>query len=98
MPGAAPGAGSPFGNFGGPGGGVGDMFGQFLRDDFSRGLLLGAAAAYLIANPTLQQATISSVVKAWNSVQGGFSELRERFRDAEAELERKGEGTKPEDT
>jgi hypothetical protein len=88
----APNAGAGQGPFAGVPG-----LGPWLRDDFTRGLLVGAAAAYMVANPKLQQATISSLVKAWNAVQGGFSELRERFQDAEAELDGNG-SSNPEDT
>ena len=53
---------------------------------FIRGALIGAAAAYLLTNENVQQAMIKSAVKTWSLVQGGVEEMKERFRDAEAEL------------
>jgi hypothetical protein len=53
---------------------------------FVRGVLIGAAAVYLLTNENVQQAAIRSVVRVWSLVQGGVEEMKERFRDAEAEL------------
>lgn len=53
---------------------------------FIRGALFGAVAAYLLTNENVQQAAIKSAVKMWSLVQGGVEEMKERFRDAEAEL------------
>lgn len=56
-------------------------------DRFVRGLLIGAAAAYLLTNEDVQRTVIKSAVKVWSSVQGGIEEAKERFRDAEAEIQ-----------
>jgi hypothetical protein len=56
------------------------------RERFVRGLLIGAAATYLLTNETVQRAAIKGAVKAWSTLQGGVEELKERFQDAEAEL------------
>lgn len=56
------------------------------RDRFVKGLLIGAAATYLLTNDQVQRAAIKSAVKAWSTLQGGVEELKERFQDAEAEL------------
>ncbi|MFW5816029.1 MAG: hypothetical protein ACOCVP_04150 [Wenzhouxiangella sp.] len=56
------------------------------RDRFVKGLLIGAAATYLLTNEQVQRAAIKSSVKAWSTLQGGVEELKERFQDAEAEL------------
>ncbi len=56
------------------------------RERFIRGLLMGAAASYLLTNDTVQRAAIKGAVKAWSTLQGGVEELKERFQDAEAEL------------
>lgn len=53
---------------------------------FIKGALIGALAAYLLTNENFQQAAIRGGVKAWSLVQGGVEEMKERFRDAEAEL------------
>jgi hypothetical protein len=57
-----------------------------FNDRFLKGLLIGAAAAYLLTNETVQRTAIKGVVKAWSLVQGGVEELTERFHDAEAEI------------
>ena len=53
---------------------------------FIKGALIGAAAAYLLTNDKVQQTVIKTAVKSWAMVQGGVEEMKERFRDAEAEL------------
>lgn len=53
---------------------------------FLKGAAFGALAAYLLSNPEVQQAAIRGAVKAWSVLQGGVEEMKERFRDAEAEL------------
>lgn len=57
-----------------------------FNDRFLKGLLLGAAATYLITNEQVQRAAIKGTVRLWTLLQGGIEELKERFRDAEAEL------------
>ncbi|MBF0179019.1 MAG: YtxH domain-containing protein [Magnetococcales bacterium] len=51
-----------------------------------KGILVGAAAAYLLTNESVQQASIRSVVKLWSLARGGVEELKERFQDAHAEI------------
>jgi hypothetical protein len=53
---------------------------------FIKGMLAGAAVAYLLSNEQAQQAVIKTSVKLWNAGQGHMEEIKERFRDAEAEL------------
>ena len=53
---------------------------------FIRGAVVGAAAAYLLTNEQVQQTAIHGAVRAWSLVRGGVEEMKERFRDAEAEL------------
>jgi hypothetical protein len=53
---------------------------------FIKGALVGAVVAYLLTNESVQQGAIKVAVKAWSLVQGGVEEMKERFRDAEAEL------------
>jgi hypothetical protein len=59
-----------------------------LGDDrFLKGLLIGAAAAYLLTNESVQRTAIKGAVKLWGGLQGGVEEIKERFHDAEAELQ-----------
>lgn len=81
-----PGVQNPFGSIG-----------EFLRDDFTRGVLVGAATTYFLTNPKVQKAAMATAVRVWDAVQGGVAELRERFQDAEAEIHSNG-GEKPEET
>ena len=53
---------------------------------FLKGAAFGALAAYLLSNPEVQQAAIKGAVKTWSLLQGSVEEMKERFRDAEAEL------------
>lgn len=53
---------------------------------FWTGALIGAAAAFLLTNESVQRATIKTAVKVWSLMEGGFEELKERFRDAQAEI------------
>lgn len=59
---------------------------SLLSSSFVKGALIGAVAAYLLTNEKLQQGAIKTSVKAWSMLQGGVEEMKERFRDAEAEL------------
>ena len=60
--------------------------GQDHHVDLLTGLALGAVAAYLLSNEQTQRAIIRSAVSLWSTFQGSFEELKERVRDAEAEL------------
>jgi hypothetical protein len=57
---------------------------------FLKGAVVGALAAYLLSNPEVQQAGIKGAVRTWSLLQGGVEEMKERFRDAEAELHAAG--------
>ena len=59
---------------------------SLLNERFFKGLLIGAAAAYLLTNENVQRTAIKGAVKAWSLLQGGVEELKERFHDAEAEI------------
>lgn len=54
---------------------------------FLKGALIGAAAAYILTNDKVQHALIKNTVRIWDLMQGGIEEVKERFRDAEAELQ-----------
>jgi hypothetical protein len=68
--------------------GLGD--GRFLK-----GVLIGAGITLLLTNEGVQRSAIRSVVKVWTTVYGGFEEIKERFRDAEAELRAAEEPAQP---
>ncbi|NGX16284.1 hypothetical protein [Wenzhouxiangella sp. XN24] len=60
--------------------------GPLANPRFFKGALVGALAAYLLSHPEVQEAAVKGAVKAWSVLQGGVEEMKERFRDAEAEL------------
>ena len=60
--------------------------GHLTNPRFLKGALFGALAAYLLSNEAVQQNAIKAAVRTWSVVQGGVEEMKERFRDAEAEL------------
>ena len=59
----------------------------FANDRFLKGLLIGAAATYLMTNESVQKTAIKSAVRVWSFIQGGVEEMKERFHDAEAEIQ-----------
>jgi hypothetical protein len=59
---------------------------SLFNDRFLKGLLIGAAAAYLLTNENVQRTAIKGAVKAWSLLQGGVEEMKERFQDAAAEI------------
>ncbi|EIJ40976.1 hypothetical protein BegalDRAFT_0050 [Beggiatoa alba B18LD] len=61
-------------------------FFNFRDERFLKGAITGAALTFLLTNESLQKNTIKSLVKVWNTLQGGIEEVKERFQDAEAEL------------
>lgn len=83
---APPGAGAmPGGGYSAPG--ASSSFLNLGNDRFLKGLLIGAAAAYLLTNESVQRTAIKGVVKLWGGLQGGVEEIKERFHDAEAEIQ-----------
>lgn len=58
---------------------------SWFHDDFAKGLVVGAAAAYLISNPKVREGALSSALDLWKAVQGGFAEVQERIEDAARE-------------
>ena len=60
---------------------------NFRDERFVKGLLVGAAATFLLTNENVQKGAIKSLVRVWNLIQGSVEEAKERFRDAEAELQ-----------
>ena len=68
---------------------------NFSNDRFVKGLLIGAAATYILTNETVQRTAIKGAVRAWSLMQGGVEELKERFQDAEAEMRAAEAGKEP---
>ncbi|KAA5602862.1 hypothetical protein [Blastochloris sulfoviridis] len=56
------------------------------NDALIKGLLIGAGLTFLLTNDSVQKNLIGAAVKVWSTLQGGVEEMKERFRDAEAEL------------
>ena len=46
---------------------------------------IGPNPAYLLTNETVQKNLMTAGVKLWSALQGCVEEMKERFRDAEAE-------------
>jgi hypothetical protein len=71
--------------------------GPFVRSlsngNFLTGLGIGAAVTLLVANPGVQRAVFRTVARAANMVTAGFTEAKERFHDAQAEVAIEGEET-----
>lgn len=61
--------------------------GQTSSDRFIRGLIIGAAATYILTNEKAQKAIIKTGMKLYGAVAGGVEEIKEKIMDAKAELE-----------
>ncbi len=61
--------------------------GQTSSDRFIRGLVIGAAATYILTNEKAQKAIIKTGMKLYGAVAGGVEEIKEKIMDAKAELE-----------
>lgn len=70
-----------------------NILGTTPNERFFRGLILGAAATYLLTNESAQKAIIKAGIKLYESVVGGIEEVKERIMDAQAEYKaQKSEG------
>lgn len=56
------------------------------NDALVKGVVIGAGLTYLLTNETVQKNLIGAAVRLWSTLQGGVEEVKERFRDAEADL------------
>ena len=63
------------------------LFGSSTTDQFVKGAAVGAVAALLLSNESVQKFTMGSLAKVWTMLQGGMEELKEKFEDAKAELD-----------
>ena len=69
--------------------------GSFLRfvanGHFLTGLVVGGLATLVLTQPGVQRALFRSAAKAASLVSAGVAEAKERFHDAEAEIEQEAE-------
>ncbi len=72
--------------------GVGFLGMNFRDQQFWKGALLGAAAALLVTNDTVQKSVIKGAAKVIGAVQGGVQEIKEKFEDVRAEMQHAPEG------
>lgn len=63
------------------------LLGAFDTENFIKGALIGAVGAYLLTNETAQKAIFKGVAKTTSMFQTGMEEMKERFEDAQAELD-----------
>lgn len=59
---------------------------NFSNTGYLKGFAVGAAAALVLTNPTVQKALVTGVVKIWSAVQGGVEEVKEQIQDVKAEM------------
>ena|GEM_PF-1198123 len=62
---------------------------NFRDDQFWKGVLLGAAAALLVTNDTVQKAVMKGTASVWTAAQSGVEEVKEKFEDVKAEIQQK---------
>jgi len=60
---------------------------SFTGDRFLKGLLIGAAATYLLTNEKAQKVIMKTGMKLFSTVAGGVEEMKEKILDAKAEAE-----------
>ncbi len=60
---------------------------SFDSANFMKGALIGAVGAYLLTNENAQKTIFKGIAKTASMFQVGMEEMKERFEDAQAELE-----------
>lgn len=68
------------------------LLGTFDTQHFLVGALIGAAGAYLLTNENAQKTLFKTVAKGTALFSAGIEEMKERYEDAQAELEAEREG------
>ncbi len=61
--------------------------GMFNNGDFVKGALLGAAVTFLLTNKGAQETLMKAASKGTELFQAGMEELKERYEDAQAQME-----------
>jgi len=69
-----------------------NLLGTFDTNQFLIGALVGVAGAYLLTNEKAQKAIFKTVAKGGAMFSAGLEEMKERFEDAQAELEAEQNG------
>jgi len=64
-----------------------NLLGTFDTNQFLIGALVGAVGAYLLTNENAQKTIFKTVAKGGAMFSAGLEEMKERFEDAQAELE-----------
>ncbi len=59
---------------------------DFSHAGYLRGILIGTGAALVLTNPAVQKALVFGTVKIWSLFQSGMEEVKEQFRDVNAEM------------
>ena len=63
------------------------MMRSMTSGNFLAGLAIGVMATYVFTSPAVQKALFRTAAKTTSMVKGGMAEAKERFHDAEAEVE-----------
>ncbi len=58
----------------------------FSDSCYLKGLLVGAGVTLILTNSTVQKAMVRGAVKVWSFFQGSMEEVKEQFRDVQAEM------------
>lgn len=69
-----------------------NLLGSFDTNQFLIGALLGAAGAYLLTNEKAQKTLFKTIAKGSEMFNAGIEEMKERYEDAQAELEAERNG------
>ena len=65
--------------------------------NFLAGLVVGGLATLVLTQPGVQRALFRTAAKTANLVSAGVAEAKERFHDAEAEIEQEAEAVPDDD-
>lgn len=71
----------------GPLGGLSGLLPSRRSEQFLVGLLVGAAAAYVLSDEELRGKIVKSGLKLYGNLAGGLAEMKEQMADLQAELE-----------
>ncbi|MFO1128223.1 MAG: hypothetical protein U1E66_07335 [Rhodospirillales bacterium] len=57
------------------------------RGNFLTGFGVGAVVTLVVTNPSVQRALFTTLARTSNMITAGFAEAKERFHDAQAEIQ-----------
>lgn len=63
------------------------LFGNLTSGRFLSGFGVGAVVTLLVTNPAIQRAVFKTVARTAGRITSGLAEAKERFHDAEAEVQ-----------